>query len=152
VVGSDDRERLEELRRCPALFQERIQGSTIRIHIVGDSMVLALRIIAEGVDSRTGTKEFEQITLPEAETAAIVRANRFLGLHYAAWDGILDAEGRLCYLDCNPGPYVGWLPEAHRRHVFDRLALYLIEFSRTGSIAAASTVVTAAEAAGEFVG
>ena len=30
---------------CPTLFQERIHGETLRIHIVGDSMVLALRLL-----------------------------------------------------------------------------------------------------------
>ena len=34
-----------------------------------------------------------------------MRANQSLGLHYAAWDAILGEDGRLTYLDCNPGPY-----------------------------------------------
>jgi len=135
LVGARERSRLDELVHCPTLFQQRIPGDTIRIHIVGDSMVLALRIIAEGVDSRTGTKSFEAIKLPEPECAAIVRANRFLGLHYAAWDAILDTDGRLCYLDCNPGPYVGWLPEANRRFIFTQLARYLITFAECGTCA-----------------
>lgn len=144
VVSEADRLRFAELPRCPTLFQERILGNTIRIHIVGDTMVLALRIIAEGVDSRTGTKDFEVIDLPEEEAAAIVRANRMLGLHYAAWDAIQQADGRLCYLDCNPGPFLGWLPEANRKAVFGHLARYMITFAETGSVADASAAVCAA--------
>ncbi|MEI8394086.1 MAG: ATP-grasp domain-containing protein [Rhodospirillaceae bacterium] len=130
AVGPGDRARLEELRTCPALFQERIKGPTLRIHVVGDRMVLALRIIGEGIDSRTDAKDFIETDLAPDEAAAIVRANRFLGLHYAAWDAIEGPDGRLCYLDCNPGPFVMWLPEAARRTVFGALARYLVEFAR----------------------
>lgn len=141
VVEGDDRSRLDELPRCPALFQERISGPTLRIHVVADSMVLAARILAEGVDSRTGHQEFERIDLPEEECAAIVRVNRFLGLHYAAWDAIQDDSGRLCYLDCNPGPFVMWLPPAWRHHIFSALARSLVTFAQTGSLEAASAAV-----------
>jgi hypothetical protein len=131
-VTVEDRARLDELLMCPALFQHRVPGSTIRIHIVGDRVVLPLRILADGVDSRTATRGFEAVTLDPAEEAAIVRANRSLGLHYAAWDAILGDDGTLTYLDCNPGPFVMWLPPEHRRTVFGSLAQYLIDFARTG--------------------
>ncbi len=134
-------DRLEQLRLCPALFQQRMPGQTVRVHIVGDTVVLALRIIAEGVDSRTGHQDFEYIRLPEAEEAKIVEANRFLGLHYAAWDVILDDSGTLTYLDCNPGPFVMWIGPDFRREVFLQLAGYLIAFARTGSVQEASGAV-----------
>ena len=138
AVVPEDHARLDELTRCPALFQERVMGPTLRIHIVGDRMVLALRIIADGVDSRTGAKDFEEIQLDPAEAAAMVRANRFLGLHYAAWDAIEGEDGRLRLLDCNPGPFVMWLPTSARRTVFGALARTLTTFARTGSLDAAS--------------
>ena len=144
LVTAEDRARLDELERCPALFQERIDGPTLRIHVVGDTMVLALRILSEGVDSRTGTKSFEEIRLDPAEAAAIVRANRFLGLHYAAWDAIEDADGRLRYLDCNPGPFVMWLPDDARARVFGGLARYLAGFAETGDLAHAAARVSCA--------
>ena len=140
-VTLDDRSRLDELRYCPALFQERLKGPTLRIHVVGDSMVLALRIIGEGIDSRTEAKDFVEVALDPAEAAAIVRANRFLGLHYAAWDAIEGEDGRLRVLDCNPGPFVMWLPEAARHTVFGALARYLVTFAKTDDLTAASAAV-----------
>ncbi|WP_192499456.1 ATP-grasp domain-containing protein [Skermanella pratensis] len=137
-VTAEDRARLDELLLCPALFQHRVPGSTIRIHIVGDRVVLPLRILADGVDSRTATRGFEPVTLDPAEEAAIVRANQALGLHYAAWDAILDDDGKLTYLDCNPGPFVMWLPPEHRHTVFGALARYLVAFARTGTLEAAA--------------
>lgn len=138
IVTADDRARLEELALCPTLFQERIIGTTIRIHVVGETMVKAVRLINDNIDSRTETKDFAETTLPEAEAVNVVRATRFLGLHYAAWDGILAADGRLYLLDCNPGPYVMWLPEAYRQPVFTALARYLVTFAREGSLEAAA--------------
>lgn len=149
LVGPQDRDRLDELVRCPALFQERVVGPTLRIHVVGDSVVGVLRIVNDEIDSRTATKAFEPAALPAAEAAMVVRANRLLGLHYAAWDGILAEtgaeDGRLRLLDCNPGPYVMWLPEAFRRRVFTCLARYLVTFARTGALdQAAAAVIEAA--------
>jgi hypothetical protein len=71
----------------------------------------------------------------------MVRVNRFLGLHYSAWDAIESEDGRLRVLDCNPGPFVMWLPPAARRTVFGSLARYLITFAETGDLAAASQAV-----------
>lgn len=130
LVTADDRARLDELTLCPALFQERIEGPTIRIHVVGDAMVLALRILSEGLDSRTGSQSFEPMELAGPEALAVVRATRFLGLHYAAWDAMEGADGRLRLLDCNPGPFVMWLPEPYRRTVFGALARYLVAGAR----------------------
>jgi len=143
-VGAEDRARLDELLLCPALFQHRVPGDTIRIHIVGDSVVLPLRILADGVDSRTATQGFASVDLDPEEAAAIVRANRSLGLHYAAWDAILGPDGKLTYLDCNPGPFVMWLPAEHRRTVFSALARYMVGFARSNSLDEAARQVGAA--------
>jgi len=137
-VSADDRTRLDQLLLCPTLFQQRLPGMTIRIHVVGNHMVKAVRLINDQIDSRTHTKDFEEAFLPEATALSAVEATRFLKLHYAAWDGILGHDGRLYLLDCNPGPYVMWLPEAFRRPVFASLARYLVTFARSGSIEAAS--------------
>jgi hypothetical protein len=138
-VTPSDLEDLGHLRHCPTLFQEHIEGETIRVHIVGDEVVLALKIFSgDGVDSRTGTKKFEYIKLPDEEERRIVTANRFLGLHYSAWDIVASKDGRFVYLDCNPGPFVMWVGPVFRKHIFEQLAAYMTTFALTGSIAKAS--------------
>lgn len=141
VVAPADRERLDEIGVTPVLFQERIRGRVVRIHIVGDRVVLALRVIGEHVDSRTLTQGFEYHEMPEEEQARIVAANRRLGLHYAAWDAIHTADGRYVYLDCNPGPYIMWIGPEYVRVVLTELARYLVTFSRGGSLEEASRAV-----------
>ncbi len=144
VVTEADKDRLDELALCPALFQERAPGNTIRVHIVGDTVVLALKIHSDGgVDSRSGMQSFEYIKLPDEDAARIAACNRFLGLHYAAWDVIMSDEGDIKYLDCNPGPFVMWIGLEFRTAVFEELAKYMITFAETGSVEEASRGVSA---------
>lgn len=139
VVSSLSPEDVASLRLCPVLLQERIVGDTIRVHIVGDTVVLSLRIASNGsVDSRTNTAGFEYFRLPEAEAQKIVSANRLLGLHYAAWDIIAAEDGRYVYLDCNPGPYVMWIGPKFRAAVFKQLALYMVAYAETGCVGEAA--------------
>jgi glutathione synthase/RimK-type ligase-like ATP-grasp enzyme len=143
IVTNNDRQRLEELRTAPVLMQERIKGQTLRVHIVGNSVVLALRIICgEGVDSRTGNRTFEYIKLDDEVERKIVQANRFLGLHFSAWDIIESPSGEHTYLDCNPGPYVMWIGPEYVKAVFCQLAIYMITFAYSGSLLKASSNVT----------
>lgn len=144
LVDTRDRARLAEIRLCPVMLQERLKGHTLRVHIVADTVVLALRIISEeeGVDSRTGDKHFEYVKLPDDAERQIVRANRFLGLHFAAWDIMETTTGRYVYLDCNPGPYVMWIGPQFIRAVFRQLAIYMIGFSQSGSLQEAADRVT----------
>ncbi|MBT4838681.1 MAG: ATP-grasp domain-containing protein [Methylococcales bacterium] len=136
---------MDDLHTCPAMVQERIFGDTIRVHIVGDKVVLALKIISDDtVDSRTNTREFEYYKLPDEEEERIVKANRLLGLHFAAWDIIVSkTNNRYVYLDCNPGPYIMWTGPENRMYVFRQLANYMITYSQTQSIKQASDAIIA---------
>lgn len=138
-----DLKRLDELQVSPVLLQEYVSGPTLRIHIVADQVVLALRVISEEgyVDSRSAPKNFEWMQLPEAEAKRIVRANRALGLHFAAWDVLEAKDGRYVYLDCNPGPFILWIGPENTRVVLRALARYLLTFARTRSLEEAAAVV-----------
>ncbi|MBF0145967.1 MAG: ATP-grasp domain-containing protein [Magnetococcales bacterium] len=144
VIRPEDRERLEEMRVCPVLLQERLVGQTLRVHIVADTVVLTLRIIAQSmeVDSRTGSRNFEYFKLPDEVELELVRANRFLGLHFAAWDLLETSAGEYYFLDCNPGPYVMWIGARFVQTVFRQLAIYMIAFARSGSFQSAAAQVT----------
>ncbi|MBI3374023.1 MAG: ATP-grasp domain-containing protein [Betaproteobacteria bacterium] len=143
LFNEQDRDRLDQFRICPVMIQERIRGDTLRINIVGDSVVLAIRIVGsnENVDSRTAPRGFDFVKLPDEEEARIVRANRALGLHYAAWDIIESHDGRYLYLDCNPGPYILWTGAEFSRAVLEQLGEYMIGYAETGSVEQASARV-----------
>ena len=144
LVRAEDRLRLQELRAAPVMLQERAVGQTLRVHIVADTVVLALRIIPEedSIDSRTGNKTFEYVKLPEEAERQIVQANRFLGLHFAAWDIIETTEGDYKYLDCNPGPFLMWIGPKFVQVVLRQLAVYMIGFAQSGCLKEASSRVS----------
>lgn len=142
-LNERDLERLDELGAAPVLLQEYVRGPTVRVHIVADQVVLALRVISEEgyVDSRSAPKKFEWMALPEAEAQRIVRANRALGLHFAAWDVLEGPDGRYLYLDCNPGPFILWIGPEHTGIVLRTLARYMLTFATTQSLEAAAGAV-----------
>jgi hypothetical protein len=141
LVTRADSGRLDEFRVCPVLMQERIRGHVVRVHVVGDRVVLSLRILAEHIDSRTATEGFEFHRLPAAEEARLVAASRRLGLHFCAWDIMVTAASRYTWLDCNPGPYILWIGEHYVAAVLTQLARYLVAYAQTGSVAAAAARV-----------
>jgi len=143
LITDLDLQDLDRIQYCPVLLQERVRGETLRVHLVGDKVVMPLRILAEGLDSRTETRGFEPVRMPESEEERIVAAHRFLGLHYSAWDVIAAKDGRYVYLDCNSGPYVMWIGPVYRTHVFRQLARYLVTYARTGDLQKASKAVEA---------
>jgi hypothetical protein len=141
LLVEEDLSRLQELGKCPVTMQEYIKGKTIRVHVVADKVVVALRILSEAVDSRTGTKGFEFYKMQESEQRKIVAANQAQGLHFAAWDVIAAEDGRYVYLDCNPGAYIMWIGEEFVRAVMTQMARYLLAFAETGSIEKAAARV-----------
>jgi glutathione synthase/RimK-type ligase-like ATP-grasp enzyme len=143
-ISEADLARLDELSACPVLIQEFCVGDTYRVHVVGDTVVLTLRVLFEGlVDSRTATTGVEYVKLPEEEERKLVAANRSLGLHYAAWDILAMPDGRYIYLDCNPGPFILWIGEEYARAVLLQLAKYMLGYARTRSISEAASQVQA---------
>lgn len=133
-LKNSDLKRKEELMYCPAVFQEEIEGSTIRVHTVGEKVVLALRIFADDIDSRTETKGFELYKLNPQHEKIIIEANKLLGIHFAAWDVIIDKEKKIFLLDCNTGPYIWWISPTYARFVMKQLANYLCAFVNTGDL------------------
>lgn len=141
-ITKGDKARLKDLCYSPVMFQEKKQGDTIRVHVVGEKIVLALRIISgENVDSRTDAKGFEYIKLEDAQEKQIIKASKLLKVHYCAWDVLLTKQGEIFLLDCNPGPYVMWIGEKNRKEVFNQLANMLIEYSKTNDLQKAYDIV-----------
>lgn len=136
---------IESLKKTPALFQEEIEGKTVRIHTVGDTVVLALKIIANDIDSRTDTKGFEIIRLTDEQKSEVINANKILDIKFSAWDAIIDSNKRIFLLDCNPGPYIFWIGNYYTRLVMSELAKYLIVYSKNNSLAEANESVSEAE-------
>jgi hypothetical protein len=133
------------LRLSPALIQKRVNGSTVRVHTIGNKVILSLKIFAKDVDSRSDTAGFEVVKLRPEHEHAIIEANNLIGIHFSAWDIIIDEKDRLHLLDCNIGPYIFWIGSYFTRLFKAEAARYLVAYAETGSLEKADAAASPAD-------
>ena len=116
VTEADLRE-AEQLRHCPAVFQERVEKEReLRVAYVSG------RCFAGAVDARgsargatdwrraeVGECPWEHGEVPADVAARLDALMRRLGLRYGAADFIRTPDGRLVFLEVNPGGEFFWL-------------------------------------------
>jgi glutathione synthase/RimK-type ligase-like ATP-grasp enzyme len=101
--------RLACLASAPVCFQELLPGHDIRVYVIDDAVVCALRIEAREIDFRGSEERIEPIDLPPLVLQQCVRAARLLGLRFTGIDLREDACAALRFLELNPAPmFVGF--------------------------------------------
>ncbi|MFO7562696.1 MAG: hypothetical protein R6X02_08625 [Enhygromyxa sp.] len=95
-------ERLAKLAGAPVCFQELLPGDDVRVYVVDDRVVCALRIETEAVDFRQNEQRIEAIELDPELAATCVRAAEVIGLPYTGMDIKADRAGRYKILELNP--------------------------------------------------
>ncbi|MFI8454597.1 glutathione synthase [Kitasatospora sp. NPDC085464] len=111
VVHALDREataRLPLIRSCPVQFQQRVRGTNIRVHTVGDE-VFATRITTDRVDYRYahqdgGRAELSPWQPPDDLAHRCLRLADALGLDLAGIDLMLTDDGDVYCFEVNPSP------------------------------------------------
>lgn len=102
--GPDDVGRLPLLRRAPVLFQERITGYDVRVHVVGD------RVFGEAVrsarcDYRTDRAAvFAPVIVPSQIAADCVELTRAMRLVFSGVDFKVSEKGQWFFLEANSAP------------------------------------------------
>ena len=87
----------------PALFQQRIVGDNLRVHVIGEKAFSCL-IRSPSVDYRYGPASLETAHLPDEITARCITLARQLGLVLAGIDLIVTSTGKYYCLEVNPNP------------------------------------------------
>jgi len=107
AVESDDWDRFSLLAQCPVFFQERIWGSDVRIHVVGERCH-AVKIRSSAVDyryDRSGNASEGAVDVPSELAAKCVAVTRACGLEFSGIDFIQsDDDGEFYCLEVNPMP------------------------------------------------
>ncbi|MCP3716916.1 MvdC/MvdD family ATP grasp protein [Paraburkholderia sp. CNPSo 3281] len=118
TVQDKDLERLDDLRYCPAIFQEQVSKALeLRTTIVGN------RVFTASIDSQRSEKTsvdwrrdglglleaWEPYALPPEVENGLLKLMHALGLNYGAADFILTPDGRHCFLEVNPVGEFFWL-------------------------------------------
>jgi glutathione synthase/RimK-type ligase-like ATP-grasp enzyme len=111
-----DDERLDRIRWCPTQFQAFVQGTNVRVHIVGEA-VFATAIETTATDYRYAQRqgseaELYPIELPADVAERCVRLAEALGLAFAGIDLKITPDYQVYCFEVNPSPAFSYY-EAH---------------------------------------
>lgn len=107
LVSRDD-PRLDLVRNCPTQLQREIEGTDVRVHIVGDR-AFAVGIESDATDYRYALEagswfRAQPITLPPGLPATLAALTRRLNLALAGIDLRLTPDGSWYCFEVNPAP------------------------------------------------
>lgn len=97
------RDRLEALALAPVLFQELVEGVSVRAYVVAGRVVAAAEIHSTELDYRRAENDVVSARLTSAERDAAVAAAGACGMRFAGVDLIRSPSG-FWILECNPSP------------------------------------------------
>jgi len=107
-LSSEHRKRIEDVVNCPVQFQEYIDGSDYRVHVVGER-VFSCEIISSADDYRYGSMQgdsakFARKQLPDDLVTRCKELARRCGLVLAGIDLRLNSRGDWYCFEVNPSP------------------------------------------------
>lgn len=111
-VTAEQIDKIEQLRRAPAILQRRIVGTDVRVTAVASRILSAVAIDSDTLDYRaseryrTGKTRYTPAVLTTAEQQICRTAMRLCGMQIAGID-LKRGHGRTWLLECNGQP--GWL-------------------------------------------
>lgn len=116
-------DRLSKLANSPVQFQERLDGDTLRLFVVGGEVVACGRIESDALDYRDSEHRIDSHEPSAAVADAAVTAAETLGLRFSGVDVIVDDDG-FGVLEANPSPMFA---EFDRRAGTD-VATHLVQY------------------------
>lgn len=129
TLEEKDLSRLDQIRWCPTQFQEFIEGTNVRVHVVG-SDVFATSITTDATDYRYAQRAgkeavLEAIELPTELSEKCVNLAQALGLAFAGIDlKISPAKETYCF-EVNPSPAFTYYQSHTGQNIARAVARYL---------------------------
>ncbi len=106
LINPETNERLMFLRRCPALFQERVGDFDVRTHMIGEEC-FSERIVSDAVDYRLSSQEltYDSLSLPARICESCQKYRELSGLDFIGFDFRVSRDAsRWHVLEANPMP------------------------------------------------
>ena len=129
-LGPEQEGRMDDLCWCPTQFQEYVEGTDFRVHVVGDE-VFACEIVSVATDYRyasleSATIEMRACELPD-DCAALCRAlAAALDLSLAGIDLRRTPDGAWYCFEVNPSPGFTFFQKAAGHAIDEAVARFLI--------------------------
>jgi hypothetical protein len=125
-----DEARLWRLRTLPAQFQALVEGTDIRVHVVGEQ-VFATEAKTSALDYRYGGRSgsparLSATTLPEGVAARCVATAAALDLPLCGIDLRRRPDGSYVAFEANPSPAYSWYEESTGQAISDAIIAWLV--------------------------
>ncbi len=138
-LGTDEMDRLDEVRWCPTQFQRFVEGNDFRVHVVGDEL-FAAEIATSADDYRYARHQGSRARMRGVELGPELgdRCRRLaaaLRLPVAGIDLRLDPEGRWYCFEVNPSPGYSFFQEHTGQRIDRAIARLLLAADRRGGTA-----------------
>jgi hypothetical protein len=128
TLTDKDLERLDHIQWCPTQFQEFIEGSNVRVHVVGDE-VFATTVSSKATDYRYSYRIGEQTELKAIELGELsekcVELSHALELGVSGIDLKITPNNEVFCFEVNPSPAFSYYEEATGQPIAHSIAAYL---------------------------
>lgn len=129
MLGEEDLRRLEQIRWCPTQFQEFVQGTNVRVHVVGER-VFATAIETEATDYRYAYRQggdalLSAVKLEDDLAENCVRLTAALGLAFAGIDLKITPNEEIFCFEINPSPGFSYFENNTGQPIAKAVAKYL---------------------------
>jgi glutathione synthase/RimK-type ligase-like ATP-grasp enzyme len=133
TLNPADDARLERIRWCPTQFQAFVEGTNVRVHVVG-RQVFAASAETEAVDYRYahrqgGGTELRAVELDDELAERCVELAQSLGLPFAGVDLKFAPDGKVYCFEVNPSPGFSYFEAATEQPISLAVARYLAGLS-----------------------
>jgi hypothetical protein len=125
-----DEQRLHRIRACPTMFQQQLDGTNYRVHVVGQQL-FPTRIASRSVDYRYAHRtageaaQLEACDLPPDVAEKCLRLSETLQLPLAGIDLFLDKTGQWYCFEVNPSPGFSYFENNTGQPISTAVARYL---------------------------
>lgn len=129
TLQEEDLERLDHIRWCPTQFQEFVEGTNVRVHVVGTE-VFATSISSNATDYRYAYQrgertELESIELSRELAERCVKLSHELELAVSGIDLIITPDNQVFCFEVNPSPAFSYYEENTGQPIANAIARYL---------------------------
>ncbi len=126
----DDIKRLKNIYLCPTQFQEFVEGTDVRVHVVGKK-VFATAILADTTDYRYAkkegkTSELKAIDLPEELSQKCIQLSEALKLPFSGIDLKITSDDEVYCFEVNPSPGYSYYEANTGQQIAKAVAEYLM--------------------------
>jgi glutathione synthase/RimK-type ligase-like ATP-grasp enzyme len=137
TLNESDFERLQQIRWCPTQFQAFIEGTNLRVHVVGDQ-VFATAVETEATDYRYAAQQtgkdaqLREVELSDELSERCIRLTRSLGLVFAGIDLKVTPSHEVFCFEVNPSPAFSYYESHTAQPISAAVAYSLMHPDSTG--------------------